>query len=112
MTKQELRQSVFDKYNGKCAYCGCVLEKGWHVDHINPKRDGGTDDFENLNPACFSCNNYKSGNKIETFREFQTKMLNEKITYLFKSKVKLQIAINQGVVKLNKWDGKFYFEKI
>ena len=35
MTKKD-RQIVFDKYNGKCAYCGCELVKGWHVDHIEP----------------------------------------------------------------------------
>jgi hypothetical protein len=32
--------------------------------------------------------------------------------YLFKSKTKMQIAINLGSVILNKWDGIFYFEKI
>lgn len=35
MTK-EARQKVFDKCGGKCAYCGCELEKGWHVDHVQP----------------------------------------------------------------------------
>lgn len=34
MTKK--RQIVFDKYGGKCAYCGCELLKGWHVDHASP----------------------------------------------------------------------------
>jgi 5-methylcytosine-specific restriction endonuclease McrA len=35
MTKKE-RQIVFDKFGGKCAYCGCELIKGWHVDHLAP----------------------------------------------------------------------------
>lgn len=30
------RQIIFDKYGGKCAYCGCELQKGWHVDHADP----------------------------------------------------------------------------
>lgn len=30
------RQIIFDKYNGKCAYCGCELQKLWHIDHIEP----------------------------------------------------------------------------
>lgn len=30
------RKLVFDKCGGKCAYCGCDLVKGWHVDHIEP----------------------------------------------------------------------------
>lgn len=32
------REVVFNKYGGKCAYCGCALEKGWHVDHVEPCR--------------------------------------------------------------------------
>jgi 5-methylcytosine-specific restriction endonuclease McrA len=35
MNKKD-RQIVFDKYNGHCAYCGCKLEKGWHVDEVIP----------------------------------------------------------------------------
>lgn len=30
------RQLIFNKYNGHCAYCGCELEKGWHVDELEP----------------------------------------------------------------------------
>jgi len=32
------RQQVYDKFNGRCAYCGCELQKGWHVDEILPVR--------------------------------------------------------------------------
>jgi predicted restriction endonuclease len=30
------RQLIFEKYDGRCAYCGCELQKGWHEDHIEP----------------------------------------------------------------------------
>lgn len=30
------RDLVFKKYDGKCAYCGTDLVKGWHVDHLAP----------------------------------------------------------------------------
>lgn len=30
------RQKVFDKYGGRCAYCGCELNKRWNVDHVEP----------------------------------------------------------------------------
>lgn len=36
--KKEDRQKIFDKYGGRCAYCGCELLKGWHVDEIEPVR--------------------------------------------------------------------------
>lgn len=34
--KKSEREIVFNKYGGKCAYCGCDLHKGWHVDHLEP----------------------------------------------------------------------------
>ncbi len=37
MTKAD-RQLVFDKYGGRCAYCGELLQKGWHVDELLPVR--------------------------------------------------------------------------
>ena len=36
--KKADRQKIYDKYAGLCAYCGCKLEKGWHVDEIIPCR--------------------------------------------------------------------------
>lgn len=36
--KASERASIYNKYDGKCAYCGCELQKGWHVDHIEPIR--------------------------------------------------------------------------
>lgn len=35
MNKKD-RETIFNKYGGRCAYCGCELEKGWHVDEIKP----------------------------------------------------------------------------
>lgn len=32
------RQIIYDKYGGRCAYCGEPLQKGWHVDEIVPVR--------------------------------------------------------------------------
>lgn len=34
--KAKDRQKVFDKCNGRCAYCGCELTGRWHVDHMDP----------------------------------------------------------------------------
>ena len=33
---KEVRQQVYDKYNGHCAYCGCELGiKDMQVDHLH-----------------------------------------------------------------------------
>lgn len=37
-SRAKQRKIIFDKYEGKCAYCGCELKDGWHVDHIEPVR--------------------------------------------------------------------------
>lgn len=92
------RQKVFDKYGGRCAYCGCELQKGWHVDEIEPVRrfksyvkdehgksiwdaeKGGwvtksevshpeRFHIDNQNPACASCNINKHSDSLETFRK-------------------------------------------
>ncbi len=34
--KKSDRIKIFEKYGGKCAYCGCDLTKSWHADHIKP----------------------------------------------------------------------------
>jgi 5-methylcytosine-specific restriction endonuclease McrA len=106
-----IRDIIFNKYNGKCAYCGVILLKGWHIDHITPKVFGGTNDLENLNPSCKECNTYKCHTDLEGYRTQLYRMLNEKLSYLFKSKTKMQVAINMGSIKHILWDGKFYFEK-
>lgn len=36
MSKKEDRQKIFDKFGGRCSYCGCELKKNWHCDHLEP----------------------------------------------------------------------------
>ena len=36
--KKKDREIVFNKYGGRCAYCGEKLQKGWHVDELLPCR--------------------------------------------------------------------------
>ena len=109
---KKLREQVYNKYDEHCAYCGIELIGIGEMqpDHIVPKVDGGTDEFNNLNPSCKDCNNYKSHSSLEDFRYYMKQFLNDKPEYLFKSPTKMRIAIKLGVVTLNKWDGKFYFE--
>lgn len=70
MTKT-IRQQVYNKYNGHCAYCGCNLEyKDMQIDHFkNIKNNGRNDSIENLMSACRMCNFYKNSYELETFRE-------------------------------------------
>ena len=77
MNKKD-RELIFNKYGGKCAYCGSELTKGWHADHIEPivrNWKNGTcekpenEKLENYNPSCPSCNIQKNSYTLEQFRE-------------------------------------------
>ena len=116
VTKQE-RQLVFEKYDGKCAYCGCELTKGWHVDHLKPirRKKYKKDEcrypqrafIDNYMPACASCNINKHAMKLEDFRrliEGFMKHLNERNT-------QYKIAKRFGLVIEDVKPIVFYFEQ-
>jgi predicted restriction endonuclease len=99
------RKKVFDKCNGHCAYCGKPIEyKGMQVDHVYPKRLGGTDDIDNLLPTCRLCNHYKRGNTLEGFRSMMLS-IHERIEKIYI----VRVAMNYGF-PIAKFDGIFYFE--
>jgi 5-methylcytosine-specific restriction endonuclease McrA len=86
------RKEVYDKYNGKCAYCGCdITLEQMQIDHLVPLyrnnsdkqlnewgKIRGTDEIENLMPSCRSCNHYKSTFSLEEYRE-QLMLLRERL---------------------------------
>lgn len=101
------RIKVHEKYGGHCAYCGKEITLSeMQVDHMEPKRIGGADTFENYNPACRRCNHYKRGGNIEYLRKM-LKTAHERLNkdYLF------NVALDYGIVEVKEFDGKFYFEK-
>lgn len=101
--KKAERQQVYNKYGGCCAYCGKVIAyKDMQADHIVPKRQGGTE----YNPACRRCNHYKRAHSLETFR-CMLKTLHERVRQIYICKV----AEDYGIIKVEPWDGKFYFER-
>ena len=69
LTKAE-RQQVYEKYDGRCAYCGKEIEfKDMQVDHLVSLHNGGADSMDNYMPACRMCNHYKRTASLETFRK-------------------------------------------
>ena len=114
--KSKDRQTVFDKFGGRCAYCGDPLAKGWHVDHIEPIVRGISDSsvceyperetIENYNPSCASCNIIKSSMSLETFRS-NIKMFVESLN---KYHTQYKFAKRYGLVTETNIPVKFYFE--
>jgi hypothetical protein len=52
-----LRQEIFERDRHECQYCGA--SEDLTCDHILPLMRGGTNDHDNLNTACRSCNSRK-----------------------------------------------------
>lgn len=64
---RQIRETVFIRDGRICKYCGCF--DNLTIDHIHPVTHGGTDDLDNLQVLCRSCNskkgkNIQSGSKL------------------------------------------------
>ncbi len=138
MNKKKERQEIFDKYDGRCSYCGDPLQKGWHADHLLPvgrykehvlDEDGNKlykngkygeykyvmrmeyperDVLENKIPACASCNINKHGMDIEGFRE----LIRDFIKSLNRYSVQYKIAKRYGLIQETNAKVVFYFETL
>lgn len=68
-----IRTKLSSEQNHKCCWCGCttVEENGKKnsatIEHILPKSQGGTYDFENLAMACSKCNNERKTMDVDAF---------------------------------------------
>jgi len=110
------RTLVFNKFDGKCAYCGYGLIKGWHLDHAIPQWHCQTKNpiakledvhcFDNYMPSCRSCNLLKSGNGIEGFR----KHIESQIEILRIDRPTFRLAERFGLIECKPKKVVFYFE--
>lgn len=103
-----IRRRVYEKYGGKCAYCGHpIAYKDMQVDHLVALNAGGVDAEENYMPACRTCNHYKSTMTVDKFRAeigLLTKRLNERV-FIYK------LARRHGRVEEVDTPVIFYFER-
>jgi hypothetical protein len=108
--KKEIREKVWNKYGRHCSYCGEEMEyHQMQVDHIEPKRNGGGNEIENLAPACRRCNKWKGTWSVEQFRteiENQAQRLWERNGGFRLARDFQQIKINEDFPVI------FYFEKM
>lgn len=118
------RRTVYNKYNGHCAYCGKSIDlyynkestnEAMFIDHILPKCRGGHDATDNLNPACRNCNAMKGGSNIS---EFKIRLVRKIIDMPYFSREQIKYLEDVFDVDINKYlkdESKcwsFYFEKI
>lgn len=106
LTKAQ-RLQVYEKYGGKCAYCGSHIRLDeMQVDHIKPLALGGADDISNLAPACRMCNFYKSTLTLEKFRE-QLGLLKGRLEKDFT----YRLALKYGLIRECNRPVGFFFEQ-
>lgn len=102
-----LRVKVYKKYSGRCAYCGKEIRyEDMQVDHIKAVYLGGDNDFDNLLPACRSCNFYKNTYDLENFRQ-EIHSIPSRLPREFIYKV----ALDYGLIEETGKEVVFYFEK-
>ncbi len=69
-----IRYLVHSASDGACHYCGIELTKqNYATDHLIPRSHGGTNDLDNLVPACQSCNSKKGTRTIQEWKTSLTK---------------------------------------
>ena len=112
MTKKQ-REEIAKKTNGRCAYCGEALAKGWHADHIEPVIRNGcgmerpeNDTIGNMIAACPSCNLLKTSGTVDQLRESikdRTRQLRRQASY--------RTAMRYGLIEEIGKEIVFYFEE-
>lgn len=110
------RKEIWDKSNGHCWYCGCELEKGWHVDHLEPvvrnlatgeMEQPQNDTFDNKVPSCPSCNIQKSSLPLESWR----RIIKSHIKSLNRDSTQYKVAKRFGLVQETEREVVFWFER-
>lgn len=68
------RQWLWNKTNGRCAYCGCrFIQTQMTIDHVVPRSRGGNSLRPNLLPCCPTCNASKGTLSVEEFRRVRSR---------------------------------------
>ncbi|WOF43806.1 HNH endonuclease [Sphingopyxis indica] len=120
------REALRAKYDGRCAYCGNVLDK-MHADHkepvtritrdpwgkplpadecrlVNPERNV----VANMMPACAPCNLHKGGYSLEGWRD----ILQRSAAIMRRDTSTFRAGERFGIIVANEQPVIFYFEKL
>lgn len=110
LRRPETRKLILDKFNGRCAYCGWEINnRQMQMDHIVPKEHGGEDTYENLNPSCRYCNNYKGVYDFPYLRQQIALQVERGRKY----SVNFRMAERYGLIEvIPEKEVVFYFERL
>lgn len=63
ISRKSVREEVFDKHGNYCLKCGNAYDLA--IDHIISVKNGGSNEIDNLQPLCKSCNSGKGARNID-----------------------------------------------
>jgi hypothetical protein len=69
VAKKLWRQSIKEKWNHECCYCGSI--ENLTLDHVVPQSKGGSDTTKNVVCCCHHCNHSKGHTPWENWYESQ-----------------------------------------
>ena len=95
--RRKFRQSIFESWEWKCAYCDKDLdEKSATIDHILPKFKGGHNVKSNMVCSCSKCNRSKGSVLLEDWYNSSNSHYSEERL----GKIKHWIEDNSAPIKL------------
>lgn len=90
----EERKIIYNKTGGRCALCGRMMKfNKFTIDHIEPISKNGSNELDNLQPACRVCNIFKSNIRPEIFEERITEI------FMFQMEKRLGRGIKWKILK-------------
>ena len=89
----EERRIIYNKSGGRCELCGVrLLFEEMTVDHIIPLSMGGEDSMDNLQTACYACNQFKRNILPADFMDRITKI------FLYQTKKKCSKDMKLNII--------------
>jgi len=123
------REIIKQKFGGRCAYSGTILEDDWQVDHVEPlirnwwnntAENSDAHNIDNMFPVQKIINHYKGSLDLETFRTWFLGGLHNRINKPKNPRTEKSIKRKEYINKVASYfditeekpfDGLFYFEK-
>jgi ATP adenylyltransferase len=89
-----LRYEVLKRAGYRCELCGIsAIERAIEIDHIIPRKHGGTDDLTNLQALCYLCNANKGAGDQTDFRVVREGLAHRHVGCIF-----CELPVNRIVV--------------
>lgn len=105
-----IREAALLRTDSVCWYCGDdVTGPRFHIDHLLPVCQGGTNDLANLVPTCPTCNMSKNGQTVEEYRVTIERKLS-KIPYFNPPQVAFLKSHGFDIESHRTTGHRFYFE--